>query len=169
MIGADSHTPNSGGLAWSPSGWAGRLRRGHGGAWRGSAGSEPHRRATHRQARGWTSAKDVITHLLGVLTVKGGTNKIVEYFGPGASSISATGKGTNLQHGGGAGATTSLFHFDERMSSYLAATDRADIAKLAEQYREHLVSDPEVLADPKKYYDEIVEIDLSELEPMSPA
>ena len=112
-----------------------------------------------------TSAKDVITYLLGVLTVKGGTNKIVEYFGPGAESISATGKGTICNMGAELGATTSLFHFDRRMISYLAATDRADIAELAEQYRAHLVADPEVLADPKKYYDEIVEIDLSELEP----
>src|SRR5882762_8415401 len=166
MIGADSHTPNSGGL--------GMVAIGVGGADCGEAMAglawevlDPSLigvRLTGKLA-GWTSAKDVITHLLGVLTVKGGTNKIVEYFGPGASSISATGKGTICNMGAELGATTSLFHFDERMSSYLAATDRADIARLAEQYREHLVSDPEVLADPKKYYDEIVEIDLSELEP----
>jgi aconitate hydratase len=166
MIGADSHTPNCGGL--------GMVAIGVGGADCGEAMAglawevlDPGLigvRLTGKLA-GWTSAKDVITHLLGVLTVKGGTNKIVEYFGPGASSISATGKGTICNMGAELGATTSLFPFDERMSSYLAATDRADIAKLAEQYREHLVSDPEVLADPKKYYDEIVEIDLSELEP----
>src|SRR5882762_5749962 len=166
MIGADSHTPNSGGL--------GMVAIGVGGADCGEAMAglawevlDPSLigvRLTGKLA-GWTSAKDVITHLLGVLTVKGGTNKIVEYFGPGASSISATGKGTICNMGAELGATTSLFHFDERMSSYLAATDRADIARLAEQYREHLVSDPEVLADPRKYYDEIVEIDLSELEP----
>jgi aconitate hydratase len=114
---------------------------------------------------GWTSAKDVITHLLGVLTVKGGTNKIVEYFGPGAESISATGKGTICNMGAELGATTSLFQFDDRMAAYLRATDRADIAKLAEEHRASLVADPEVLADPKKYYDEIVEIDLTELEP----
>src|SRR6266849_4548774 len=166
MIGADSHTPNCGGL--------GMVAIGVGGADCGEAMAglawevlDPGLigvRLTGKLA-GWTSAKDVITHLLGVLTVKGGTNKIVEYFGPGASSISATGKGTICNMGAELGATTSLFHFDERMSSYLAATDRADIAKLAEQYREHLVADPEVLADPRKYYDEIVEIDLSELEP----
>ena len=163
MIGADSHTPNCGGL--------GMVAIGVGGADCGEAMAglawevlDPGLigvRLTGKLA-GWTSAKDVITHLLGLLTVKGGTNKIVEYFGPGASSISATGKGTICNMGAELGATTSLFHFDDRMSTYLAATDRADIAKLAEQYREHLVSDPEVLADPKKYYDEIVEIDLSE-------
>src|SRR6267378_2633434 len=166
MIGADSHTPNCGGL--------GMVAIGVGGADCGEAMAglawevlDPGLigvRLTGKLA-GWTSAKDVITHLLGVLTVKGGTNKIVEYFGPGASSISATGKGTICNMGAELGATTSLFHFDDRMATYLGATDRADIAKLAEQYREHLVSDPEVLADPKKYYDEIVEIDLSELEP----
>src|SRR2546430_4982650 len=166
MIGADSHTPNCGGL--------GMVAIGVGGADCGEAMAglawevlDPGLigvRLTGKLA-GWTSAKDVITHLLGLLTVKGGTNKIVEYFGPGASSISATGKGTICNMGAELGATTSLFHFDDRMSTYLAATDRADIAKLAEQYREHLVSDPEVLADPKKYYDEIVEIDLTELEP----
>ena len=107
----------------------------------------------------------MITYLLGVLTVKGGTNKIVEYFGPGAESISATGKGTICNMGAELGATTSLFPFDDRMAAYLRATDRADVAALAEQHREHLVADPEVLADPEKYYDEIVEIDLSELEP----
>jgi aconitate hydratase len=114
---------------------------------------------------GWTSAKDVITYLLGLLTVKGGTNKIVEYFGPGAASISATGKGTICNMGAELGATTSLFHFDDRMAAYLRATDRADIAALAEANREHLVADPEVQADPAKYYDEVVDLDLSELEP----
>ena len=166
MIGADSHTPNAGGL--------GMVAIGVGGADCGEAMAglawevlDPKLIGVRLTGKlsGWTSAKDVITYLLGVLTVKGGTNKIVEYFGPGAESISATGKGTICNMGAELGATTSLFHFDRRMVSYLAATDRADIAKLAEQYREHLVADPEVLADPKKYYDEIVEIDLSELEP----
>jgi len=166
MIGADSHTPNAGGL--------GMIAIGVGGADCGEAMAglawevlDPKLigvRLTGKLA-GWTSAKDVITYLLGVLTVKGGTNKIVEYFGPGAESISATGKGTICNMGAELGATTSLFHFDDRMAAYLSATDRADIAKLAQQYRGHLVADPEVLADPKKYYDEIVEIDLSELEP----
>ncbi|MGH7386658.1 MAG: aconitase family protein, partial [Candidatus Rokuibacteriota bacterium] len=114
---------------------------------------------------GWSSAKDVITYLCGLLTVKGGTNKIIEYFGPGAESISATGKGTICNMGAELGATTSLFHFDDRMAAYLRATDRADIARLAEQHREHLVADPEVIRDPRKFYDEVVEIDLSALEP----
>ena len=166
MIGADSHTPNAGGL--------GMIAIGVGGADCGEAMAglawevlDPKLIGVRLTGKlsGWTSAKDVITYLLGVLTVKGGTNKIVEYFGPGAESISATGKGTICNMGAELGATTSLFHFDDRMVSYLAATDRADIARLAQQYREHLVGDPEVLADPKKYYDEIVEIDLSELEP----
>jgi aconitate hydratase len=166
MIGADSHTPNAGGL--------GMIAIGVGGADCGEAMAglawevlDPKLIGVRLTGKlsGWTSAKDVITYLLGVLTVKGGTNKIVEYFGPGAESISATGKGTICNMGAELGATTSLFHFDERMATYLAATDRADIARLAQQHREHLVADPEVLADPKKYYDEIVEIDLSDLEP----
>src|SRR3989442_11277849 len=166
MIGADSHTPNGGGL--------GMLAIGVGGADCGEAMAglawevlDPKLIGVHLTGKlsGWTSGKDVITYLLGVLTVKGGTNKIVEYFGHGAESISATGKGTICNMGAELGATTSLFHFDDRMATYLAATDRADIAKVAQQYREHLVGDPEVLADPKKYYDEVVEIDLSELEP----
>ena len=114
---------------------------------------------------GWTSPKDVITYLCGVLTVKGGTNKIVEYFGPGAESISATGKGTICNMGAELGATTSVFPFDERMAAYLEATDRRDVARLAAENRAHLVPDPEVLRNPKSFYDEIVEIDLSTLEP----
>jgi aconitate hydratase len=166
MIGADSHTPNGGGL--------GMVAIGVGGADCGEAMAglawevlDPKLIGVRLTGKlsGWTSAKDVITHLLGVLTVKGGTNKIVEYFGPGAESISATGKGTICNMGAELGATTSLFEFDDRMSAYLRATDRADIATLAEQHRASLVADPEVLADPKKYYDEIVEIDLTELEP----
>jgi aconitate hydratase len=166
MIGADSHTPNGGGL--------GMLAIGVGGADCGEAMAglawevlDPKLIGVHLTGKlsGWTSGKDVITYLLGVLTVKGGTNKIVEYFGPGAESISATGKGTICNMGAELGATTSLFQFDSRMSTYLRATERADVAALAEQYREHLVADPEVLADPKKHFDEIVEIDLSELEP----
>ena len=166
MIGADSHTPNGGGL--------GMVAIGVGGADCGEAMAglawevlDPKLIGVRLTGKlsGWTSAKDVITHLLGVLTVKGGTNKIVEYFGPGAESISATGKGTICNMGAELGATTSLFEFDDRMSAYLRATDRSDIAALAEQHRASLVADPEVLADPKKYYDEIVEIDLTELEP----
>src|SRR5262245_34187150 len=166
MIGADSHTPNAGGL--------GMMAIGVGGADCGEAMAglawevlDPKLIGVHLTGKlsGWTSAKDVITYLLGLLTVKGGTNKIVEYFGPGAESISATGKGTICNMGAELGATTSLFHFDARMAPYLRATDRADIAALAERHREHLVADPEVIADPAKFYDEVVEIDLSELEP----
>ena len=166
MIGADSHTPNAGGL--------GMVAIGVGGADCGEAMAglawevlDPKLIGVRLTGKlsGWTSAKDVITYLCGLLTVKGGTNKIVEYFGPGAESISATGKGTICNMGAELGATTSLFNFDDRMAAYLRATDRADVAALAEQHREHLVADPEVLANPKKYYDEIVEINLSELEP----
>ncbi len=166
MIGADSHTPNCGGL--------GMIAIGVGGADCGEAMAglawevlDPKLVGVRLTGKlsGWTSAKDVITYLLGLLTVKGGTNKIIEYFGPGAASISATGKGTICNMGAELGATTSLFHFDDRMATYLRATDRADIAALAEAHREHLVADPEVVADPRKHYDEVVEIDLSELEP----
>jgi aconitate hydratase len=114
---------------------------------------------------GWASPKDVITYLCGLLTVKGGTNKIIEYFGPGTRSISATGKGTICNMGAELGATTSVFPFDDRMATYLRATDRADLARLAEEYADHLVPDPEVLSNPKACYDELVEIDLAELEP----
>jgi aconitate hydratase len=114
---------------------------------------------------GWASPKDVITYLCGLLTVKGGTNKIVEYFGPGAEAISATGKGTICNMGAELGATTSVFPFDERMATYLEATERRDVAQLAEGHRDHLMPDPEVLANPKGFYDEVVEIDLSTLEP----
>ena len=166
MIGADSHTPNAGGL--------GMAAIGVGGADCGEAMAglawevlDPQLIGVRLTGKlsGWTSAKDVITYLCGLLTVKGGTNKIIEYFGSGARSISATGKGTICNMGAELGATTSLFHFDDRMAAYLRATDRADVAALAEQYRDHLVADPEVLANPKKYFDEVVEIDLSELEP----
>jgi aconitate hydratase A / 2-methylisocitrate dehydratase len=114
---------------------------------------------------GWAAPKDVITYLCGVLTVKGGTNKIVEYFGPGAESISATGKGTICNMGAELGATTSVFPFDERMAAYLEATDRRDVARFASENRAHLVPDLEVLRNPKDFYDEVVEINLSELEP----
>ena len=166
MIGADSHTPNGGGL--------GMLAIGVGGAdcgevMAGLAWEVLHPKLIGVRLRGklsgWTSAKDVITSLCGRLTVRGGTNKIIEYFGPGAESISATGKGTICNMGAELGATTSVFPFDDRMAAYLEVTDRADIAKLARQYREHLVADPEVHAAPGKFFDELVEIDLSALEP----
>ncbi|HLE44236.1 MAG TPA: aconitate hydratase, partial [Methylomirabilota bacterium] len=166
MIGADSHTPNAGGL--------GMLAIGVGGVDCGEVMAglpwevlHPKLVGVHLTGKlgGWTSAKDVITYLCGLLTVKGGTNKIIEYFGPGAESISATGKGTICNMGAELGATTSIFPFDDRMAAYLRATDRADIALLAEQHRAHLTPDPEVLATPTRFYDEVVEIDLSTLEP----
>ncbi|HKZ06111.1 MAG TPA: aconitate hydratase [Methylomirabilota bacterium] len=166
MIGADSHTPNGGGLGMAAIGVGGADcgEAMAGLAWEVLDPKLVGVRLTGKLS-GWTSAKDVITYLCGLLTVKGGTNKIIEYFGPGAESISATGKGTICNMGAELGATTSLFHFDDRMAAYLRATDRADQAALAEANRQHLVADPEVLAEPKKYYDEVVEVNLSELEP----
>ena len=166
MIGTDSHTPNAGGL--------GMVAIGVGGAdavdvmagmpWELKY---PKLIGVHLKGKlsGWTSPKDVILKLCGILTVKGGTNKIVEYFGPGASSISCTGKGTITNMGAELGATTSLFPFDERMAVYLRGTNRAAIADLAQKYADVLKADPEVEKSPEKYYDEIVEIDLSTLEP----
>ena len=166
MIGADSHTPNAGGLGMAAIGVGGADcgEAMAGLAWEVLDPKLVGVRLTGKLA-GWTSAKDIITYLCGLLTVKGGTNKIIEYFGPGAESISATGKGTICNMGAELGATTSLFHFDDRMAAYLRATDRADQAALAEAHRAHLVGDPEVVADPKKYFDEVVEVNLSELEP----
>src|SRR6188474_3061154 len=166
MIGTDSHTPNAGGLGMCASGVGGAdaVDVMAGFPWEVLLPRTIGVKLTGK-LNGWTSPKDVILKLCGLLTVKGGTNKIVEYFGPGAASISATGKGTICNMGAELGATTSLFHFDDRMAAYLRATDRADIAALAEANREHLVADPEVQADPAKYYDEVVELDLSELEP----
>jgi aconitate hydratase len=166
MIGADSHTPNGGGL--------GMLAIGVGGVDCGEVMAglpwevlHPKLVGVHLTGKlsGWAAPKDVITYLCGLLTVKGGTNKIVEYFGPGADSISATGKGTICNMGAELGATTSVFPFDDRMAAYLEATDRRDVARLAAERRVHLVPDPEVLRHPKDFYDEVVEIDLSALEP----
>jgi aconitate hydratase len=167
MIGTDSHTPNAGGL--------GMLAIGVGGAdaadvmaglpWEVKC---PKLIGVHLKGNltGWASAKDVILKLCQVLTVKGGTDKIVEYFGPGAQSISCTGKGTITNMGAELGATTSVFPYDKRMSDFLRLTgNRIMIADLAEANREFLVADPEVEKDPKKFYDEVIEIDLSTLEP----
>lgn len=114
---------------------------------------------------GWTSGKDVILKLAGMLTTAGGTGKIVEYFGPGTASLSCTAKATVTNMGAEIGATTSVFPFDNRMAAYLRSTDREEIASAAEGVAEYLVADPDVLANPQDYYDEIVEIDLSTLEP----
>jgi len=166
IIGTDSHTPNGGGL--------GMLAIGVGGADAGEVMAGLPWEVLHPKLigvkltgklNGWASPKDVILYICGKLTVKGGTNKIVEYFGPGAETISATGKGTITNMGAELGATTSVFPFDQKMVAYLNITEREDIAKLAEANRELLVADPEVYASPEKYYDEIVEIDLSTLEP----
>jgi aconitate hydratase len=166
IIGTDSHTPNGGGL--------GMLAIGVGGADAGEVMAGLPWEVLHPKLigvkltgklNGWTSPKDVILYLCGLLTVKGGTNKIVEYFGPGAETISATGKGTITNMGAELGATTSVFPFDQKMADFLNITDRADIAKLAQASREFLVADPEVYKSPEKYYDQIVEIDLSALEP----
>ena len=109
---------------------------------------------------GWTAPKDVILKLAGELTVSGGTNAIIEYFGPGARSISATGKATITNMGAELGATTSIFPYDQRMAKYLAATGRGELAKLADQYSHLLMADQEIEANPAGYFDRIVEIDL---------
>jgi aconitate hydratase A / 2-methylisocitrate dehydratase len=166
IIGTDSHTPNGGGL--------GMLAIGVGGADAGEVMAGLPWEVLHPKLigvkltgrlEGWASAKDVILYLCGLLTVKGGTNKIVEYFGPGAATISATGKGTITNMGAELGATTSIFPFDDKMVAYLNLTERAELAKLAQANRELLVADSEVAQAPEKYYDQIVEINLSELEP----
>lgn len=166
MIGTDSHTPNAGGL--------GMVAVGVGGAdavdvmagmpWELKF---PKVIGVHLKGKmsGWTSPKDVILKLAGILTVKGGTGAIIEYFGEGTQSISCTGKGTICNMGAEIGATTSIFPFDDRMSTYLKATSRAEIASEAEKIKEALVADPEVLQNPKDYYDQVIEIDLSTLEP----
>ena len=166
IIGTDSHTPNGGGL--------GGLAIGVGGADAGEVMAGLPWEVLHPKLigirltgrlSGWTSAKDVILYLCGLLTVKGGTNKIVEYFGPGAETISATGKGTICNMGAELGATTSVFPFDQKMVAYLNITDRAELANLAIANKSLLVADPEVYQTPEKYYDQIVEVDLSTLEP----
>ena len=166
IIGTDSHTPNGGGL--------GMLAIGVGGADAGEVMAglpwevlHPKLIGVHLTGKlsGWASPKDVILYLCGLLTVKGGTNKIVEYFGPGAETISATGKGTICNMGAELGATTSVFPFDQKMVAYLNITDRADLANLATAHKELLVADPEIMQSPETYYDQIVEVDLSKLEP----
>jgi len=166
MIGTDSHTVNAGGL--------GMIAIGVGGAdacdvmaglpWELKMPKLIGIKLTGK-LNGWTSAKDVILKVAGILTVKGGTDKIIEYFGEGAISLSCTGKGTICNMGAEVGATTSTFGYDDSMSRYLKATGRADVAALADQIKEHLTGDKEVYADPSKYFDEVIEINLSELEP----
>ena len=166
MIGTDSHSPNAGGL--------GMVAIGVGGAdavdamtgmpwellWPGVIGVK-----LTGELSGWTSAKDVILKLAGILTVKGGTGHIVEYFGEGTRSISCTGKATITNMGAEIGATTSVFPFDERMATYLRATGREQIAELAEGSAANLRADDEVNENPEQFYDKVIEINLSELEP----
>ncbi len=166
MIGTDSHTPNAGGL--------GMIAIGVGGAdavdvmagmpwelkWPKLIGVK-----LTGKLNGWTSAKDVILKLAGILTVKGGTGAIVEYFGDGTNSISCTGKGTICNMGAEIGATTSIFPFDEKMASYLRITKRVDVAALAEGLADELCADKGVFDNPEKYYNQVIEINLSELEP----
>jgi aconitate hydratase len=165
LIGTDSHTPNAGGI--------GMIAIGVGGADAVDViAGQPFGLQNPKligvelkgKLSGWASAKDVILKVAGLLTVKGGTGKIVEYFGEGAKSISCTGKATITNMGAELGATTSLFPFDEKIQNYLNATNRQAIAKLAKKYSEELTADVEVLADPKSYFDEVIEIDLSTLE-----
>jgi aconitate hydratase len=166
MIGTDSHTPNAGGL--------GMIAIGVGGAdavdvMAGMAWELKFPKLIGvkliGKLSGWASAKDVILWVAGQLTVKGGTGAIVEYFGEGADSLSATGKGTICNMGAEIGATTSLFGYDQNMYDYLASTDRKDVAELANQYKAHLRADDEVMANPANYYDQLLELDLSTLEP----
>lgn len=166
MIGTDSHTPNAGGLGMCAVGVGGSDASDvmAGLPWEVK---NPKLIGVHLKGKmnGWTSAKDVILKLCGLLTVKGGTDKIVEYFGEGTSSISCTGKATITNMGAELGATCSVFPFDDRMASYLRATQRGALADLAEKNKDLLTADKEVSADPKKFYDEVYEIDLSNLEP----
>ena len=166
MIGTDSHTPNAGGL--------GMLAIGVGGvdAAETMAGVPwellyPKRVGVYLKGEmnGWTSAKDVILYVAGELSVSGGTNSIIEYFGPGTKSISCTGKATITNMGAEIGATCSIFPYDERMEVYLKSTGRKQIADLANKYKEYLTADSDVEQNPEKYFDKIVEIDLTKLEP----
>jgi len=166
MIGTDSHTPNAGGLGMVAIGVGGAdaVDVMAGLAWELKM---PKLIGIHLTGKlsGWTAAKDVILKVAGILTVKGGTGAIVEYFGEGADSLSATGKGTICNMGAEIGATCSIFAYDEKMASYLKATGRPEIASLADGIREHLRPDQEVYANPSAHYDQLIEINLSELEP----
>ncbi|MEE9431246.1 MAG: aconitase family protein, partial [Melioribacteraceae bacterium] len=166
MIGTDSHTPNAGGL--------GMIAIGVGGAdavdvmagmawelkWPKIIGIN-----LIGKLSGWTSPKDVILKIAGILTAKGGTGAIVEYFGEGANSLSCTGKGTICNMGAEIGATTSTFPFDNKMAEYLKSTGRADVAELATKHANLLTADYEVYENPEKYFDQVIEINLNELEP----
>lgn len=166
MVGTDSHTPNAGGL--------GMIAIGVGGAdavdvmaglpWELKMPKLIGVKLTGKLS-GWSAPKDVILKVAGILSVKGGTNAVIEYFGEGAASLSATGKGTICNMGAEVGATTSIFPFDEKSAVYLEATGRKEVADEARRIMEYLQPDPEVVAHPEKYYDQLIEIDLSTLEP----
>lgn len=166
VIGTDSHTPNAGGL--------GMVAIGVGGAdacdvmsgmsWELKMPKLIGVKLTG-QLNGWTSPKDVILKVAGILSVKGGTGSILEYFGEGANSLSCTGKGTICNMGAEIGATTSIFAYDDNMAEYLKQTNRSAVAALADGIREHLTADPECYANPHDYFDQVIEINLSELEP----
>ncbi|MEP4535530.1 MAG: aconitate hydratase [Cyclobacteriaceae bacterium] len=166
MIGTDSHTVNAGGLGMVAIGVGGAdaVDVMAGMAWELKFPKLIGVKLTGK-LNGWTSPKDVILKVAGILTVKGGTGAIVEYFGEGAQSMSCTGKGTICNMGAEIGATTSTFGYDESMERYLRATGRDEVADLANDVKEHLTGDAEVYADPEKYFDQVIEIDLSTLEP----
>jgi aconitate hydratase len=166
MIGTDSHTVNAGGLGMVAIGVGGAdaVDVMAGMAWELKFPKLIGVKLTGKLS-GWTSAKDVILKVAGILTVKGGTGAIVEYFGEGATSMSCTGKGTICNMGAEIGATTSTFGYDASMERYLVSTGRAEVAKMANKIKEHLTADPEVYANPDKYFDQVIEINLSELEP----
>ncbi len=166
MIGTDSHTVNAGGLGMIAIGVGGAdaVDVMSGMAWELKMPKLIGVKLTGKLS-GWTAPKDVILKVAGILTVKGGTDCIVEYFGEGAESISCTGKGTICNMGAEIGATTSTFGYDASMARYLRATGREIVADMADQIAEHLQADPECYAQPEKYFDQVIEINLSELEP----
>ncbi len=166
MIGTDSHTPNAGGLGMAAIGVGGAdaVDVMAGMPWELKMPRLIGVKLTGR-LNGWAAPKDIILKIAGILTVKGGTGAIIEYFGEGAESLSATGKGTICNMGAEVGATTSLFAYDTSMERYLKATGREEVAKLANGIAEHLEADPQVYENPDLYFDQVIEIDLSELEP----
>src|SRR5437879_4296863 len=166
MLGTDSHTPNAGGLGMVAIGVGGADAVDVMAGWPLNT-KVPKVIGVHLKGRlsGWTAPKDVILKVAGILTVKGGTGAIVEYFGPGCESISATGKATICNMGAEIGATCSMFPYDDRSAMYLKATEREEVADLANAYARHLRIAPEVEEEPERFYDRVVEIDLDELEP----